>query len=133
MNIKMPLEKLGVIATRLARFKYVPSLLLLIGCHSVIQSPTANWQTKSFSAVSVSEVQLDNVSTALIGRLIDYYKNNPVDSRYADLKLSAAYQRRDSGVFIYVFDILSVEDVQVVYELSANGAIVDKYLKSQWR
>lgn len=127
-------ESRDVIATRIARAAILSASFALMGCHSMVShSSNSGWETRSIDTSSMHEISAESFDGALISRLMEDYKRAPLDNDYSDLKLSRILEsnvRKNS--FFVIFDILYVDDTQVVYEIDGD-VIVNKHILSMWK
>jgi hypothetical protein len=106
---------------------------LLSSCQSTESKLTTHWEIKSVDKSSLLKTNANRLDNNLLIKIKNDYANDPCDADYTELSLSAVFVNADDSKLLIFFNILYIDDIQVVYEVSKDGALLNKYIYSEWQ
>ena len=90
------------------------------------------WQYQKFNEHNYQRLSIDSVSDKLVKRVMKNYKYNPSQEQYSEIGLIKVLQDEKTHKKYLKFSISYVSDIYVVYEVTENDSLSDKFLLSQW-
>lgn len=129
----MRMKQKLTLATYYIRAAILIASFLLSSCQSTESKLTTHWEIKSVDKSGLLKINENRLDKNLLIKIKNDYSNNPRDVDYTELSLSAVFANADDSKLLIFFNIQYVDDIQVVYEVSKDGALLNKYIYSEWQ
>lgn len=129
----MRLKQKLTLAPNSIRVAILLASFLLLSCQSTESKLTTHWEIKSVDKSSLLKTNANRLDNNLLIKIKNDYANEPRDADYTELSLSAVFVNANDSKLLIFFNILYIDDIQVVYEVSKDGALLNKYIYSEWQ
>lgn len=118
-----------------ARVMLTASIVFLTACavNETSDSDEIIWVARDVDFDQLKEGSAEDLPSGLLKAIqADYAKNKVYGYNNTRIELTSVYTRGEGCSYVLFFDVLYVDDIQVVYEADNEGNICQKYVFSMW-
>lgn len=109
------------------------AIFALSSCQTSPEPPKdLPWRYQDFNEQDYQRITTNDASGELIKTITKDYESNPWRENYTEIRLNRVLLDRDTRKKYLKFSISYVSDIYIIYEVTEDGVVDDKFLLSQW-